>query len=328
MADIEQGDTVQITEAVAAFLDAARYEYGYSIQTVRAYSKDLQQLNTFVSEQGVQEVAQLDLEFLRAWLWWLQNPQKTNQNSSKKYSKPLASSTLARKIATLKSFGRYLERMDLVAINPAARLKTPKTGATLPKVLTVQQMLQLLTELQRQATSADPIAVRNVALIELLYATGMRVSELCSLPMTGLDLQQMQVRVHGKGNAERVMPIGTPATNALRTYLNGARAQLLARSANKGVAAATQLVFLGARGGQLAPASVYKLVASILPAAVGVAGPHIFRHTAATHMLDGGAEIRVVQDLLGHASLRSTQVYTHVSAKRLEAAFKNAHPRA
>jgi integrase/recombinase XerC len=332
---------MRLDEAIEGFLAAVEYEYGYSAHTVKAYRRDLASLRESLEGEGREEgagedpaaaavpgaaalddVAALDLEALRAWLWGRQ------QGGA-------AASTLARNVATLKSFGKWLELRRLVPANPASRLRTPKAPNALPRVLSGEQTERILARAERLAESGDPERLRDRAVLELLYAAALRVSELCGLPLAGLDLAERVVRVTGKGDKERVVPLGAPAARALADYLDSGRPQLAARlveagAAETGVAEYRGALFLGNRGGRLSPSAVYRLVSRELEAEPGAGprGPHTLRHTAATHLLDGGADLRVVQEMLGHASLGSTQVYTHVSAERLVQAYRQAHPRA
>ncbi|UOQ55784.1 tyrosine-type recombinase/integrase [Leucobacter allii] len=359
---------MHLVSAIAAFLDAVRLEYGYSTHTVRAYRRDLEDFLAFaegtgggsaaeveagtgdspsagggpdaandpgsvsgpdpVSGPGAMgggdapaglEVSACDLELMRAWLWQRQQ-------------RGLAPTTLARNVATLKSFGSWLERRQLVPGNPASRLRAPKAPRELPRVLADGQMTRLLDRVARRAADGDPEALRDLAVLELLYAAALRVSELCTLPIAGLDRRERTVRVLGKGGKERVVPLGGPAARAIERYLVEGRPILAARAATQGTGAARPdaPLFLGNRGGALGTNAVYRLVARELAdePGGGPRGPHTFRHTAATHLLDGGADLRIVQEMLGHASLSSTQVYTHVSTERLAQSYRQAHPRA
>lgn len=208
-------------------------------------------------------------------------------------------------------------------VDPAARLRSPKADKTLPRVITREQIDGILARLAERAEDGDPGALRDVAVIELLYAAGIRVSELTGLDVDDVDLDRLTVRVVGKGSKERVVPFGVPALRALRAWLAGGRPRLAA-------VASGPALFLGARGARLGSRAVYQLVAGLLADVPGggPSGPHALRHTAATHLLDGGADLRAVQELLGHASLGTTQIYTHVSTERLKEAYRIAHPRA
>lgn len=306
---------MRISEAVDAFIDAARYEFGYSEHTIRGYRRDLSYFADYAESQQSPDLASLDLELLRTWLW-----QRQQQG--------LAASSLARTVATLKSFGRWLESRRLVPGNPASRLKTPKAPRTLPRVLSQKQATRILSRAAERAQSGDPEQVRDHAVLELLYASALRVSELTSLPLSGFDRRERTVRVLGKGNKERVVPLGLPAARALERYLSEARDALLSRGEASSEARAA--FFIGNRGAALNSGAVYRLVSRLLEQEPGggPSGPHTLRHTAATHLLDGGADLRVVQEMLGHASLASTQVYTHVSMERLAETYRQAHPRA
>lgn len=212
---------------------------------------------------------------------------------------------------------------DRAVADPAARLRSPKADKTLPRVITREQMGEILEGLAARAADGDPGSLRDVAVIELLYAAGIRVSELTGLDVDDVDLDRLTVRVVGKGSKERVVPFGVPALRAIRAWVSGGRPRLA-------VAGSGPALFLGARGARLGSRAVYELVAGLLADVPGrgPSGPHALRHTAATHLLDGGADLRAVQELLGHASLGTTQIYTHVSTERLKEAYRIAHPRA
>ncbi|HEU4807477.1 MAG TPA: tyrosine recombinase XerC, partial [Homoserinimonas sp.] len=250
----------------------------------------------------------LSLDLLRDWLW-----QGTQDG--------LAKSTLARRSATARAFGAWLAKRD-GATDAAARLKSPKPDRSLPRVLTRPQLGDILASLEVKAATGDPNAVRDLCVIELLYASALRVSELVGLDVDSVDLGRLTVRVLGKGSKERVVPFGVPAKDAIVAYLDGARGTLLREP--------TPALFLGAQGRRLNSRAVYRLVSGLLEEIPGggPSGPHALRHTAATHLLDGGADLRAVQELLGHASLGTTQIYTHVSMERLKDSYRSAHPRA
>ncbi|HXR44673.1 MAG TPA: tyrosine-type recombinase/integrase, partial [Pseudolysinimonas sp.] len=222
-----------------------------------------------------------------------------------------------------RGFTRWLARTGATDADAGARLRSPRPDQHLPRVLTRPQLDGIFGTLELRAADGDPGAIRDAAMVELLYASAIRVSELTSLRMGDVDRERLTIRVLGKGGKERVVPFGVPAQRALDRYLI-ARELLLDGRPDPGT------VFLGTRGGALSTRAVYQLVAGLLAdlPGSGPAGPHTFRHTAATHLLDGGADLRAVQELLGHASLATTQVYTHVSAERLKASYLTAHPRA
>lgn len=310
---------MKLDEAIAGFLAAVEFEYGYSPLTVKSYGRDLRELAAFVvadepGGNGSADVSVLDLELLRAWLW-------------ERQQRGLAPSTLARNVATVKSFGKWLEQRRLVPSNPASRLQSPKRGRALPRVLSEDQIGQILERAEARAAAGDPAEVRNHAILELLYATALRVSELCGLQLAGLDLGERTVQVLGKGGKERVVPLGQPAARALERYAQSARSALASRADRS---TTLDLVFLGNDGGPLTPDAVYRIVSHELEhePGSGPRGPHVLRHSAATHLLNGGADLRVVQEMLGHASLGSTQIYTHVSTERIAETYRRAHPRA
>ncbi|MEW2460697.1 MULTISPECIES: tyrosine recombinase [unclassified Microbacterium] len=295
--------------AVEAFTDHLEKVRRLSPATVRAYRADLRDLGSTV---GIGPVASVDLEDLREWLW-----HATQRGDAR--------STLARRAAAARSFFAWARERELIATDPSIRLVAPKRAKTLPTVASKDAMTQLLDAHRAAASDGDPVALRDHAILELLYGAGIRVSELCGLDVDDVDLERGTVRVLGKGAKERVVPFGAPAVVATGAYLTRARPTLLARAMSPGTA-----VFLGARGGRMGPRAVYALVARALAPVVGAEtiGPHALRHSAATHLLDGGADLRAVQEILGHASLGTTQIYTHVSAERLTATYRLAHPRA
>lgn len=264
------------------------------------------------SQRGDVDLDDVDLEALRDWLW------RATQRGD-------ARSTLARRAAAARSFFGWAVEEQMIAHDPSIRLVAPKRGRTLPTVASRDAMAELLDRQREIAAGGDPIALRDHAILELLYGAGIRVSELCGLDLDDLDLDRGTARVLGKGAKERVVPFGAPARGALGAYATRARPALIVR-AGRG----TSALFLGSRGGRVGPRAVYTLVADVLAPYVGAdtVGPHALRHTAATHLLDGGADLRAVQEILGHASLGTTQIYTHVSAERLAATYRLAHPRA
>jgi integrase/recombinase XerC len=299
----------------AVYLDAER---GYSEHTIRSYRADLNGLVDFGSENGASDTGELSLELLRDWLW-------AGSQAG------LAKSTLARRSATARGFTAWLARTGEAPSDVAARLKAPKSDHHLPRVLTRGQMDAVLASLAAKANTGDPAAIRDLAVVELLYASALRVSELVGLDLTSVDLGHLTVRVIGKGNKERVVPFGVPAKTAIVRYLHEARPVLLdAKSKVVGRNPAGDALFLARSGKRLGTRTVYELVSSLLAdiPGSGPSGPHALRHTAATHLLDGGADLRAVQEMLGHASLGTTQIYTHVSAERLKASYASAHPRA
>ncbi|MCU0114072.1 tyrosine recombinase XerC [Curtobacterium poinsettiae] len=303
----------RLEAAVHAFLGHARHARGLSEQTLRAYANDLEQLVTFAGGRSVDRVADVELELLRDWLW------DADQRG-------LARSTIARRSSSVRAFTRWASETGVTPTDAGVRLRAPKGGAHLPRVVSADQVRTLLDGLGARAATDDPTALRDLALVELLYAAAIRVSELVGIDVTDLHRGRLTVRVLGKGGKERVVPFGVPARDALEAWLERGRPALAARS----VGPASTALFLGDRGARLGVRSAYRVVARLLSdlPGEGPSGPHTFRHTAATHLLDGGADLRAVQELLGHASLGTTQIYTHVSSARLREVYRTAHPRA
>lgn len=302
---------MRIDEAADAYSRHLRDVRRLSPATVRAYRADLADL---AGSTGDAALVELDLEHLREWLW-----TATKRGDAR--------STIARRTAAARGFFAWALEAGHIESDPSLRLVAPKRGRTLPHVATADGVAAMLDELARDAASADPVALRDLAVLELLYGAGIRVSELCGLDLDDLDHERRTVRVTGKGSKERVVPFGLSAQRAVDAYLVRGRPALLARRDD---ATAGRAVFLGSRGGRLGPRATYDLVARTLGPVVGssTVGPHALRHSAATHLLDGGADLRTVQEILGHASLGTTQIYTHVSSERLTATYRLAHPRA
>ena len=298
-----------MSEAVDAYVDHLARVRRLSPATTRAYRSDLADLTRSVGEV---DVADVDLEHLREWLW-----QATQRGDAR--------ATLARRTATARGFLAWAHEHGHAPADVGLRLVTPKRGRTLPHVAGAPVLAELLDDLSaRAAEEGDPAALRDAAVLEVLYGGALRVSELCGLDLGDVDRGARTVRVLGKGSKERVVPYGLPAARALDAYLVRGRPALDSTDSGR------RALFLGARGGRLGTRAVYDLVRRELGAALGVdaVGPHALRHSAATHLLDGGADLRAVQEMLGHASLGTTQIYTHVSSERLAATYRQAHPRA
>ncbi|GAB3154931.1 tyrosine recombinase XerC [Microbacterium neimengense] len=300
---------MMLATAIEAWCDHLADVRRLSPATVRAYGSDLRD---FAALSGVAEVEGVDLEELREWLW-----QATNRGDSR--------ATIARRTASARGFFGWAREQGIIQADPSLRLIAPKRGRTLPAVASAPALGEMLGALARDSANGDPVTLRDRAVLELLYGAALRVSELCTLRSRDLDRERRTVRVTGKGNKERVVPYGAPAEEAIDAYLVRARPVLAARSGGQ----PPDALFLGVRGGALGPRSVYDLVARTVGPVLGrAAGPHALRHSAATHLLDGGADLRAVQEMLGHANLGTTQIYTHVSHERLAATYRQAHPRA
>ena len=299
----------QLQEIVAGFGDYLKSARGYSRNTVKAYLTDIEDLIQFGAKQNLAEIAGLDLDLIRDWLY------EVDQRG-------LAKSTMARKSAAVRSFTGWLQAKGKTETDVAARLKSPKASKTLPKVATQSSIESIFAILKPLAVADNPNGLRNLLTIELLYATGCRVSELVGLNIDDLDLSRNIIRVMGKGAKQRMVPFGVPAREALDAWMQIGRPQLVADKSGSAV-------FINSKGARLGVRQVYSLVAELLRhTPTGAAGPHTLRHSAATHLLDGGADLRAVQELLGHASLGTTQIYTHVSVERLKEGYAKAHPRA
>ena len=296
---------------IASFTRHLEVERSLSVHTIRAYIGDLESLLNHLETIGVTDISQLELVHLRSWL--------ANQQV-----KGGARTTLSRRAVSVRLFTKWAVKNKCLAKDVAATLATPKGHRTLPEVLDIADAKTAMDSLATRASEEEtPISLRDVAMVELLYATGARVAELCGLDMSDIDYDRQTIRVLGKGNKERTIPLGNPAMKALNVWLKEGRDSI--KNSLSGNA-----VFLGARGKRIDQRTVRTVVYNALQAIEGIErmGPHALRHSAATHLLEGGADLRTVQEILGHASLATTQIYTHVSTERLQKAFKQAHPRA
>ena len=296
---------------ITAFTRHLEVERSLSVHTIRAYIGDLESLLTHLETIGVTDISQLELIHLRSWL--------ANQQV-----KGGARTTLSRRAVSVRLFTKWAVKNKYLAKDVAATLATPKGHRTLPEVLDIADAKTAMDSLATRASEEEtPISLRDVAMVELLYATGARVAELCGLDVSDIDYDRQTIRVLGKGNKERTIPLGNPAMKAMNVWLKEGRDSI--KNSLSGNA-----VFLGARGKRIDQRTVRTVVYNALQAIEGIErmGPHALRHSAATHLLEGGADLRTVQEILGHASLATTQIYTHVSTERLQKAFKQAHPRA
>lgn len=295
---------------IADFTDHLAAERNRSEHTVRAYAGDMESLGSHVLRMGKTSFADLDLAALRSWL----ATQRTRGRSR---------ATLARRASAVRVFTAWAARRGHLPSDVGAALAVAKARRTLPGVLRAGQVEALLAAAAEAAEQGDAVAQRDWAVLELLYATGIRVSELCGLDVDDVDGERRVVRVLGKGRKERSVPYGVPAAAALDVWLRRGRVELVRPAAGPAL-------FAGARGGRLGVRAVRDIVAARVRDVDGAPeiGPHGIRHSTATHLLDGGADLRSVQELLGHASLATTQIYTHISVDRLRQAYQQAHPRA
>ncbi|MCL2423787.1 MAG: tyrosine recombinase XerC [Micrococcales bacterium] len=284
-------------------------ERGLSPHTVRAYLGDLDHMLDHAVTIGLVRLDQVDVAVLRSWLGAM-----AKENRSR--------ATLARRTAAARTFFAWAVHTNRVDSDPTIRLASPRVTRPLPTVLPQDAAKRLLDTARVNAEDEEPMRLRDWAVAETLYATGVRVGELCAVDVADVDLSELTLRVAGKGEKTRVVPIGRPAADALTAWIEKGRPRLASsRTGDE--------LFLGARGGRLdqrqARTAVHRLASD---AGVHDIAPHALRHSAATHLLEGGSDLRSVQELLGHASLNTTQRYTHVSAERLRSAFDLAHPRA
>lgn len=320
-----------ISQAIASFLTYLGAERVFSQHTIRAYRSDLGRLSDFAASQGVTTVDDLTLDVLRDWLWG------ESQGG-------LARATLARRSAAARSFSAWHAQTVGTEDDKAARLRAPRADHALPRIVSPSTMTTLIRASEERARHGDPVALRDRAIIELLYASAVRAAELAGLNMGDIDLDQLTVRVTGKGSKDRVVPFGVPASSALVDYVTQGRPVLRERgigrdpgprdfeaeSHDRGSLDDDDAVFLGARGARIGTRAIHRTVSRALRdfSQAGPGGPHTLRHSAATHLLDGGADLREVQEMLGHSSLGTTQIYTHVSVERLKSSYARAHPRA
>jgi integrase/recombinase XerC len=281
-------------------------ERGLADATVRAYVADMEAMLGHAARLGVTSPSGLEHAALRSWL-------------AKLHTQGYAPASLARKASAARMFTAHLNRLGLMTTDVGARLGQPKRAKKLPRVLRQAEAAALM----ESPSTDEPVDIRDRAILEVLYATGVRVGELCGLDLDDIDDERRVVRVMGKGSKERTVPFGGPARRALDRWRVDGRRHLAIDSSGAAV-------FLGLRGGRIDPRTVRRLVHARLGSVPDLPdlGPHGLRHSAATHLLEGGADLRSVQELLGHATLATTQIYTHVSAERLKISYDQAHPRA
>lgn len=295
---------------VDLFIEYLRVEKNASVHTITAYQGDLAQFDAYLTEEGIETFEAVTHVVIRTFL-------------SRLHKANAARRTLSRKVSCLRSLYDFLIREGLVEENPAKSVSTPKLEKKVPQFLYIEEVKQLIEAPSLQ----EPLGIRDRALLELLYATGVRVSECMGLKLEDLDLDTGMARVFGKGAKERIVLIGQQASDAIRRYLEYTRPKLLQERKSAGEERA---LFLNYRGQPLSVRSVRRIVDKYMLQVAGQLSisPHVLRHTFATHMLDEGADLRVVQELLGHVSLSSTQIYTHATKEKLLRVYMNAHPRA
>ncbi len=323
----------RLADALADFERHLRSERSLSAHTVRAYIGDVGSLLEHASRGGAEAPGDLGLSHLRGWL-------------ASQHASGAARTSLARRGAAARAFTAFAHRSGWLAADPGPQLGTLKTRRALPHVLRQDEIKAVLDGAERHAQAAAPqaaapqadasqaagaadaaveaaVALRDAAVLELLYATGIRVSELCGLTAASFDHDRRTVRVRGKGDKERTVPVGLPAIRAVTRWTETGRPVLATQASGPAL-------FLGVRGGRLDPRTARRIVHERLGEAGASrdTGPHGLRHSAATHLLEGGADLRSVQEILGHSSPATTQIYTHVSIERLKSSYRQAHPRA
>jgi integrase/recombinase XerC len=298
-----------IARATAGFLRAARAERNLSPHTIAAYRSDLEAFGSWMARAGITGLEDVDRRWLRRYVAYLGQ-------------RGYARRTIARKASTIRSMLRWAVLHDLLRASPGEDLTTPKLDRPLPRVLKVADAERLCT----LPPDDDPVGARDRAILELLYGSGLRVGELCALDVDDVDLRARAVTVVGKGNKERRVPLGEPSVRALRGYISHARSSFME---GREFTTESHVLFFNSRGRRLNPRSVRALIDKYVTAeGRSKLNPHALRHSFATHLLDNGADLRAVQELLGHSSLATTQIYTHVSTERLRDVYEQSHPRA
>lgn len=301
---------MDITQLLANFQDYLVAVKGLSSNTVKAYRSDIREFFNFAEIRAGSDLPSLTIRSLRSWL-------------AEQKEQGIALSSLHRRTISLRVFFNWAQREALIFENPAARLGSPKIPRELPPTISTTQLNQVFIKI-RENLSANPMRIRDLAIIEVLYASGIRVSELCNLNQADIDYAQSLVKVLGKGNKERMVPLGKPAQLAIEEWLCQ-REQL-----TRGKIQNPEAVFTGVRGKRIDPRVVRQIVHRAMQEIPNIPdlSPHGLRHAMATHLLEGGADLRSVQEILGHSTIATTQIYTHVTKDRLKAAFRQAHPRA
>lgn len=294
------------TEALTSFIKYVQLEKNFSIHTVREYEADIKQFLHFLEQEGVYCLT--DVEYLHARLY-----------VTTLYEENMARTSISRKISSIRSFFRYLNREVDLDDAPFRSLYHPKKEERLPSFFYEEELQQLFAA----SSGEDEKSIRNMAILELLYATGIRVSECISIEVNQIDFAYSILRVMGKGRKERIVPFGQYAHNALKRYMDEVRPKLMKNKEH-------QRLFVNMRGGELTARGVRHILSEMMEDASlhSKIYPHMLRHTFATHLLNNGADLRTVQELLGHAHLASTQVYTHVTKEHLRNTYMNTHPRA
>ncbi len=301
--------TLMSAELIAQYEEHLALVRNLAENSIKGYVSDLESFLRHIESLGVGEFKELTISHIRSWLAELTD-------------KGAVRTTIARRIVSIRAFTYWAASQGWISEDIGQSLAIPKAHRTLPEVLDIADTEIVLAAMQQRAgEEPTPLNIRDLAMIEVLYASGIRVSELCGLDASGIDTSRNTLQVIGKGDKERVVPLGIPAMRALQNYIATARPLLAKESSGSAI-------FLGSRGKRIDQRTVRDVVYSAMAAVGSKMGPHGLRHTAATHLLEGGADLRTVQEILGHSSLATTQIYTHVSPERLQKAYQQAHPRA
>ena len=299
------------SKTLEKFLDYLKMEKNRSDNTIRSYQTDIELLFEFLTSRGLSNFNEIQTEFVKEWIVSL---KKNN----------ISNTTISRRISSIKVFFNFLVKNNLIEINPTLKIIAPKLNKVLPNILGQKQADQLLTQaaIYEVEEESQEVRIRDYAILEVLYSTGIRVSELVGLDVEDINFSNLTLKVLGKGKKERFVPFGIPAREAIDKYLKDSRNSLNDKN--------SQALFLGLRGKRLNVRQVRRILNKAMDQIENSkeVSPHDLRHSAATHMLEAGADLRIVQELLGHSSLATTQKYTHVTIERLREVFANAHPRA
>lgn len=296
-------------DLIDKFIAAIANAKGYSPHTQRAYRTDLREMTAFLNQMGRTETQDIQLDDIRDWLY-----KVTEAGASR--------ATVARKSAAVRAFAAWMDHHRLHPTDLGLRLRSPKAGRSLPTVVPRETMDELFETLATGVATGNPDRIFDQLVIELLYATGMRVSELVGVKIGDIDFGRNLILVTGKGDKQRMVPFGQPAGEAIERWIRFGRPVYVHEITDDSL-------LIGPSGKRVNVRVIYGIVAKLLgETPIGAVGPHALRHTYATHLLDGGADLRAVQELLGHSSLATTQIYTHVSVERLKQGYEGAHPRA
>lgn len=299
------------SKTLEKFLDYLKIEKNRSDNTIRSYQTDIELLFEFLTSRGLSSFKEIQTDFIKEWIVSL---KKNN----------ISNTTISRRISSIKVFFNFLVKNNLIEINPTLKIIAPKLNKVLPNILGQKQAEQLLTQaaIYEVEEESQEVRIRDYAILEVLYSTGIRVSELVGLDVEDINFSNLTLKVLGKGKKERFVPFGIPAREAIDKYLKDSRNSLNDKN--------SQALFLGLRGKRLNVRQVRRILNKAMDQIENSkeVSPHDLRHSAATHMLEAGADLRIVQELLGHSSLATTQKYTHVTIERLREVFANAHPRA